>query len=175
MNVDDKLSFAAAKQQRVDNWPEVVECQIEEYGDELVDLNRDQMLLGRNADGAVLTPTYLEDPYFPTQEAAQAYASMKYGLELVHKSRLTFPLNYPDKERNTPNLIVTGDFQNGMFLRTMTDSFLIDSGYDESRDIEQKYNNKVFGLAPLAKEFWWNYRLGIAILRYINFQYDYGV
>lgn len=62
-----------------------------------------------------------------------------------------------------------------MFLRTMTDSFLIDSGYDESRDIEQKYNNKVFGLAPLAKEFWWNYRLGIAIRRYINFQYDYGV
>lgn len=131
--------------------------------------------LGRNAEGEVLTPSYLEDPYFHTQEAAQAYASMKYGLELVHKSRLTFPLNYPDKERNTPNLIVTGDFQNGMFLRTMTDSFLIDSGYDESRDIEQKYNNKVFGLAPLAKEFWWNYRLGIAIRRYINFQYDYGV
>ena len=80
MNADDKLSFVTAKQQRVDNWPEVVEWQIEEYGDELVDLNRDQMLLGRNAEGEVLTPSYLEDPYFPTQEAAQAYASMKYGL-----------------------------------------------------------------------------------------------
>lgn len=44
MNADDKLSFVTAKQQRVDNWPEVVEWQIEKYGDELVDLNRDQML-----------------------------------------------------------------------------------------------------------------------------------
>ena len=175
MNIDDKLDYITVKQQRVDNWPEVIAWQVDEYGYELLELNKDQMLLGRNAEGEEFEPTYLNDPYFKSPAAAQAYAAMKYGLEFVHKSRLTFPLNYPDKPKDVPNLIVTGNFQDGMFLKTTADSFIIDSRYDESRDIERKYNNKVFGLTPLAKEFWWNYRLCEAIRRYIDFTGDYGV
>lgn len=175
MNIDDKLDYITAKQQRVDNWPEVIAWQVDEYGYELLELNKDQMLLGRNAEGEEFEPTYLNDPYFKSPAAAQAYAAMKYGLEFVHKSRLTFPLNYPDKPKDVPNLIVTGNFQDGMFLKTTADSFIIDSRYDESRDIERKYNNKVFGLTSLAKEFWWNYRLCEAIRRYIDFTGDYGV
>lgn len=64
MNVDDKLDYVTAKQKRVDNWPEVIEWQVDEYGYELLELNKDQMLLGRNTDGELLTPGYLEDPYF---------------------------------------------------------------------------------------------------------------
>ena len=177
MNVDDKLDYVTAKQKRVDNWPEVIEWQVDESGYELLELNKDQMLLGRNTDGELLTPGYLEDPYFRTSAQAQAYAAMKRGLEFVHKTRVTFPLNYPNKPQDTPNLIVTGDFQDGMFIRNTAESFIIDSRYPESGDIERKYNNKVFGLTPLAKEFWWNHRLREALYRYINFMIggDYGV
>lgn len=175
MRIDDKLEYMSAKQQRVDNWPEVVEWQVSEYGYELLNLNRDQMLLGRNSDGEPFTPTYTSDPYFKTAAQANSYAAMKFGLELVHRSRLTFPLNYPDKGKDTPNLIVLGNFQDGMLIKSNAESFTIDSGYDESRDIEHKYNNKVFGLTPLAKEFWWDHRLRNAIQRYINFINDYGV
>lgn len=79
MNIDDKLDYITAKQQRVDNWPEVIAWQVDEYGYELLELNKDQMLLGRNAEGEEFEPTYLNDPYFKSPAAAQAYAAMKYG------------------------------------------------------------------------------------------------
>ena len=52
------------------------------------------MLLGQNAKGEVLTPSYLNDPYFDNYLQAQMYAAMKYSLESWHKERIENPTLY---------------------------------------------------------------------------------
>lgn len=136
--------------------------------DVLISLNKDQMLLGRNIDGAKLTPDYLNDPYFKSIEAAKSYAAMKYHLESKHKARIENPTLYPDKDRNTPNLIVTGPFQDSMFINMRSDSFLIGSSYRDSDDIERKYNNLVFGLSPESKEYFYKTHLHPALKKLLE-------
>lgn len=175
MNIEGKLAYVTERQKRVDNWPEVIETIVARYGHELVGLNQCQLLLGRNTDGELLTPTYLNDPYFKTNAQAQSYAAMKRRLEWAHRPRLIFPLNYPNKPSDTPNLIVRGNFYDGMYITRTAEDFTIGSKplapltLADADDIEQKYNNKVFGLAPLSIEFWWNYRLRQELYDYINF------
>lgn len=175
MNIEGKLAYVTERQKRVDNWPEVIETIVARYGHELVQLNVDQILLGRNTDEQLFTPSYLNDPYFKTKEAAQAYAAMKKRLEAAHRARMVFPLNYPNKPSDTPNLMVRGNFLNGMYITRTAEDFTIGSKplapltLVDADDIEQKYNYKVFGLTPLSKEFWWNYRLRQELYDYINF------
>ena len=97
--------------------PKEIDESVSRNKDVLLSLNRDQMLLGRNAQGDLFTPTYLNDPYFKTKKRAEAYANMKYKLESGHKSLLwNNEQVYSNKPKDTPNLIVTGPFQNAMFI-----------------------------------------------------------
>lgn len=151
--------------------PEAINKTITDNKDVLLALNRDQMLLGRDNEGNVLSPSYLNDPYFSSPEKAQAYARMKYGLEPYHKSMLWFPMQlYPDKERNTPNLIVTGSFQDAMFITASSNSFTIGSTYIDSEDIETKYHNKVFGIAPNSKEYFYREFIRTLLINALNGQ-----
>lgn len=176
MNIEGKLAYITERQKRVDNWPEVIETIVARYGHELVDLNRAQLLYGRNTDEQLLTPTYLNDPYFKTKGEAQAYYRMKKGLEAAHKAEIKYRLNYPDKPSDTPNLIVNGVLvHNPMHIeRVGDDEFMISISNPElENDLNRKYNNRVFGLTPLSKEFWWNHRLRQELYDYINFLKGY--
>ncbi|MDH6304612.1 hypothetical protein M2459_001347 [Parabacteroides sp. PF5-5] len=124
--------------------------------DTLLSLNRDQMLLGRNTDGDLLSPDYLSDPHFKTPEAAKAYADMKSKLESQHNARIQNPSIYPNKPKNTPNLIVTGPFQGNMFINVSGRTYNISSTYIDTPDISHKYNDKVFGISPESKVFFFN-------------------
>lgn len=158
MNIRKTLSRFEDALKRVQSLPAALGDTVRENSNVLLNLNRDQMLLGTNTEGKPFTPSYLNDPYFKTQEQANAYASMKLSLEHLHRERITYPLNY-HKDRFTPNLIVTGPFQDSMFITTNARSFEIGSRYIDSSDIEAKYNYKVFGLAPLSVEYFWRYFL----------------
>lgn len=136
--------------------------------DVLLSLNRDQMLLGRNASGNLFTPGYLNDPYFDTPAQARAYAAMKERLLPSHNARIENPTIYPSKPSDTPNLIVTGPFQDSMFIMTGGDSFTIGSTYVDAPDIERKYNNDVFGLAPSSAMFFYEYYIKPALERLIR-------
>lgn len=155
---------------RIDNIDSVISDVVEKNKQVLLSLNRDQMLLGRNSEGELFTPDYLNDPYFKTTAQAQSYAAKKYRLEGEHKARIENILNYPDKPRNTPNLIVTGPFQDSMVIETTGDSFTIDSFYIDTPDIESKYKFKVFGLAPLSVEYFWKNYLLLALRAYLGFK-----
>ena len=132
---------------------------VESRKDVILSLNRDQMLLGRDAEGKVLTPSYIDDPYFKTKRHADMYRHMKYKLESEHRARIEHPSLYPDKDKNTPNLIVTGVFQSGMFINVGSGTFTIGSTYKDSNDIESKYRGLVFGLSPESKEYFYNHYL----------------
>lgn len=141
---------------------------VSEKQDVLLSLNRDQMLLGRNSDGNTFTPGYLDDPYFKSDKQARAYANMKYKLESEHNALIENPTIFPRKNRDTPNLIVTGPFQNNMFIRVDADRFLIGSTYNDSDEIENKYEGLVFGLAPESKEFFYEKYIKFELIKMLN-------
>lgn len=122
----------------------------------LLDLNRDQLLSGRNAEGSLLSPDYLTDSYFDTRERAEAYAKRKDSLLDGHNSLIRHRGLYPGKPRNTPNLIVTGPFQDGMHILVSGRDYEIDSSYRDAGNIKRKYDNRVFGFAPPSVEYFFN-------------------
>lgn len=151
-----KISIFKRLSDTVKDIDNIVNKVVEDNKDILLSLNRDQMLLGRDSQGDILSPSYLQDPYFNTPQAAQSYARMKYALESSHNSRLWAPVQlYPEKDRNTPNLIVTGLFQGAMYITTGSGKYTLGSNYINSPDIETKYRNRVFGLAPRSKEYFY--------------------
>lgn len=149
---------------------EVVSKTANDNKDVLLSLNRDQMLLGRNNAGDTFTPGYLNDPYFKTQAKAQAYKKMKIGLEKQHSGRMRFSnvQLYPNKDSDTPNLIVTGPFQDSMYITLSSGEYTLGSTYVDASDINAKYNNAVFGLAPRSKEYFDKYWIHPAIAKYLK-------
>ena len=139
-----------------------------EKSDVLLSLNRDQMLLGRDAKGKTLTPGYTEDPYFKTPKQAEAYKKKKEKLEASHKARMTNVQLYPDKDSNTPNLIVTGPFQDAMFINVSTSDYQIGSTYMDASNINAKYDNAVFGLAPKSKIYFYRNWIHPALVKMIK-------
>ena len=81
MGIRELIEKIERLQQSVNRVPEKVSEVVRENQEVLLSLNRDQMLLGRDAEGNILTPGYLDDPYFDTPEQAETYANMKYRLE----------------------------------------------------------------------------------------------
>ncbi len=157
MNIKGYIDKLSRIQQRLDSIPQVIAEVVDRERMVVLSLNQDQLLFGRNTDGDPFTPGYLEDTYFRSRAEAEWYRHMKERLEITHRSRVSNPVDYPEKDSNTPNLIVTGTFQEGMFIHPQGDAFTIGSIYDDTPDIENKYDRKVFGLAPLSKEYFWRY------------------
>lgn len=149
------ITYFEELSERIDNIDNKIASIVEENKDVLLSINKDQLLLGRDSEGNILSPSYIEDPYFKTKEHAESYARMKYALESKHNHRIWFPAQYPDKDRNTPNLIVRGNFQDEMYITTGKDEFKINSTYIDSNDIDNKYKGKVFGIAPRYREYFY--------------------
>lgn len=153
--LQDRINRYQRVRDNIASIPSVLNKVVSDNKDVIISANRDQMLLGRNSSGRTLSPSYLQDPYFKSKVQAESYARMKYALESTHLGRLWNPEQlYPDKDRNTPNLIVTGLFQDSMFIATSVDSFEIGSTYLGSKDIDRKYGG-VFGLADKSKEYFY--------------------
>lgn len=158
MNLAAYIEKFDTLRKRLQDIPDVLDVLVEQHKDVILSLNQDQMLFGRNTDGQPFRPGYLEDPYFRDVADAQWYRARKEHLESRHRALVSNPVDFPAKDSNTPNLIVTGTFQKMMRIQTVARGFEITSGYEGTADIEAKYDGKVFGLAPLSREyFYWYY------------------
>ena len=167
--IQNRINRYKALSNAIKNVPNVINKVVNDNKDVLLSLNRDQMLLGRDNKGNVLSPSYLSDPYFSSPAKAQAYARMKYALESMHNSLLWYPVQlFPDKDRNTPNLIVSGKFQDAMFISTSGDSFTIGSSYIDSSNINAKYKNNVFGIAPESAAYFYREYIRPVIINSLN-------
>lgn len=148
--------------------PEEVDQIVAYNQDELLQLRKDAILLGRNSDGQPFTPGYLNDPYFndPNREiklSAVAYANYKHRIDTLHRARIEHLLPYPNKDADTPNLRLTtdswnpgGNFQDSMFISVTGNSFEIGSTYHDATAISLKYKNKVYPLGWGEKMVFWN-------------------
>ena len=153
-----------------------IQNEVAQNSDVLLDLNRDQLLYGRDAEGEVLTPSYLDDPYFKENyknplKAAVRYKNYKKLLEDTHWGmiRYTGAQLFTDKSGDTPNLIINGNrFMNFLFIHVSGDQYTIGSTGIAAGDIKKKYEgfgHPVFGLAPVSKEYFYRGWIRPAILR----------
>ncbi len=158
MNIQDRIERYKKIRENISKVPDAIDKIVSDNKDVLLSLNRDQLLFGRNSEGKLLAPKYLQDPYFKTKAQAESYARMKYKMESVHNSRLWVDIQlFPYKPKDTPNLIVTGSFQDGMFILTGKDQYQLGSTYKDTPAIDQKYNGKIFGLADKSKDYFYRY------------------
>jgi hypothetical protein len=173
MNIADVYEWAQALQHRLETIPEAVADCVAYEKDTLLQLRKDELLLGRNSDGDPFTPGYTEDPYFDTPQQADAYYKYKLRAKGIHEARIEHVLPYPDKDDNTPNLRYTRDrynsnsFHDQMWIRTDRKSLIIGSNFKETSLINAKYHNKVFSLGPGAKMVFWNDILSVHLWRHI--------
>lgn len=143
--------------------------------DVLLDLNRDQLLYGRDAKGNVLTPGYMEDPYFDKYKdpikAASRYKNRKRALEDDHWEMIRYPgvQFFPDKSDDTPNLIIDGSlFMSYLYVKASGDKYELGSTGQAADDIQKKYEgfgHPVFGLALASKKYFYFGWIRSAILK----------
>lgn len=132
------------------NLVEIIQSLMQEDEELLLSLQKDQLYAGQDANGDGLRPTYQDDPYFKTRDAAQRYSDWKDRLE----QRTHNPL-FVKRPPGTPNLIITGgwfyntlvaDVGNGKLV-IRSDSWLIGK-------LESKYGQYLLGLSSVALTYY---------------------
>lgn len=156
----------------------IVADEVNRTSDVILDLNRDQLLYGRDADGKDLSPTIVEDPYWDDKggyKAAYNYVLYKNRNKDLFDSMMSYTKVqlFPSRSNIRPNLIhSTGSFFfNHFFINVSGNSYSIGSTGIASSDIEAKYG-KVYGLAPQSRSFyyqnWIRTRLWSEIIKHLG-------
>nr|DAN34937.1 MAG TPA: hypothetical protein [Caudoviricetes sp.] len=143
--------------------PEVTNS-LRESEDLIHNLITDQLMAGLDENGKQIRPTYLQDPYFRETTKTEKAARKKAIWWRDMKERVTPPersdiLKFPPRNRNTPNLIITGEYH-----RSITPIFIDgkDGGKIVTRSIgfyagddalEKKYGSEHLGLTKKAKQY----------------------
>lgn len=111
--------------------------------DDLVIFNRDQMYDGRRRDQEDISPSYYEDPYFKTREAAEKYSNWK--------DKIT---PNPNRRKGTPNLFIVGTFHGTITALAKGDRIKFDSAFYAADDIQRKFGDLIYGLGgPYKLEY----------------------
>lgn len=114
---------------------EVASTSIKKTGTNLVLLNREQMLEGKRRDGKDISPSYFEDPWFKSIEAATAYSEWK--------DRIT---PNPKRKKGVPNLIIIGTFHNSITVDVTGETLKFNSNFPAAADIERKFTGMIYSL-----------------------------
>lgn len=117
----------------------------------------EQLYSGINGNDKPLRPTYLNDPYFKTEEAGQwyrnarGYMTWKNGIRPPYQSSW---LGIPRRSPETPNLIITGLFHNSITATPTDKGLKIGSeGVSFSSDIEKKYGQAIYKVGSYARKY----------------------
>ncbi|RYZ78338.1 MAG: hypothetical protein EOP04_29920, partial [Proteobacteria bacterium] len=103
--------------------------------EDFVLLNQQQMLEGKLANGRDIYPTYFEDPYFKTPEAAKRYSDWK--------DKIT---PNPKRKKGVPNLFINGAFHNSLTLEVQDQEYLVNASFFKAEAIIDKFTEDVLGL-----------------------------
>lgn len=147
----------------LDGLTDIAAKELSKRREEVLSLQRDQILFGRDRFGVAFTPGYTDDPYFKSRAQALAYLNMKKRLASAHDSKIKNKDLYPKKGENTPNLQVSGVlFFNDISTTIQGDKITFRGGVLEG-ELESKYGG-VLGLSKESKTILWNKYVRLAIL-----------
>jgi hypothetical protein len=113
---------------------------ITESVDEIRRYNLQQMLDGKTNKGLDITPSYFNDPFFKTPEAARAYSAWK--------DKISPPSN---RKPGTPNYYINGYFHSTVKVEVVGEVLKIGSAATIGKLIEAKQPD-LMGLSPENKK-----------------------
>lgn len=108
--------------------------------EQILFLNRQQLLRGLDKYGNYLSPKYSEDPYFKSPESARRYAEWKSRIE-----------PHTDKPFDVPNLFITGRYHSTIDVTVKDASIETMASDPNAASIESKFSNDIYGLNPESK------------------------
>lgn len=113
---------------------------VEETKEEMLELNRMQLLRGLDSEGDYLSPKYSEDPYFKSKESAKRYAEWKKRIEPIKT----------DRPEDVPNLYIIGVFHSKIGVDVGASEYTFSNSASFSSGVESKFKN-IYGLNPESK------------------------
>jgi len=108
---------------------------------EIIELNRKQLLDGRGSDNNEL-PKYVDDPFFKTQKAAKAYQAWKSKVS-----------PNPNKNAEVMDFYINGQFHSTITMKNNDDSFEMVSNSSIASDVQSKTGNEALGLNEVSLGF----------------------
>lgn len=116
---------------------------VEATEDQILFLNRMQLLRGLDKYGKYLSPKYSEDPFFKSPESAKRYAEWKARIEPK-----------TDKPFDVPNLFITGRYHSSIDVRVKDASIETMASDPNAASIEDKFSEDIYGLNPESKSIY---------------------
>lgn len=128
------ITQAITKLERLDPEKALIDAVVKTK-DQYETLNKKQLYDGKTKTGADLSPTYLNDPYFKSREAAQRYSDWK--------DKITPNSN---RKSGVPNLFINGRYYNSWTTRISRDKIEVQSSDPNAKKIEESFSNNIYGL-----------------------------
>jgi hypothetical protein len=119
---------------------QIIEESMASTKDALLELNKDQLFEGKLSTGADITPSYLDDPYFKTREAAQRYSDWK--------DRIT---PHSNRKKGTPNLFINGYLHNSFTVEVTGSGINFNTSASFGNKVVGKYGDNIWGLNATFK------------------------
>ncbi len=135
----------------------------------LEELQKDQLYAGRDASGDFVSPSYLEDTFFKSPEAAERYAQRKDRIQ-ARDSGMAISLFGP-KPYDVPDLIITGRLVYDSVRASISNNTLaINFSGMGARINEKKYRGVLDGLSDIV---WQHYREFYFLPKFLDRIEDY--
>ena len=114
----------------------------------------EQLYSGRDGDGAFLSPTYDNDPYFNEPgrwyQNAAGYKQWKYDITPPAGSAM---LGLPPRPEEVPNLFINGKFYSEITAKRVGDALVTDPGSGDGPSIVAKYGDEILNMGPTAVQY----------------------
>lgn len=129
---------------------------------EFVDYIQEQLFSGIDGNDKELRPTYLNDPWFDSDDAG-IWRNNARGY-MAWKKKITTPtpsyLGISPRKYNIPNLIITGSFYESIRPVVTPEGISIETrGFQDGPAIESKYGSDIFGISSYARNYFIKYLL----------------
>lgn len=143
---------------------------LRERSEDILTLQRIQLLEGRASSGEDLRPYYSEDlkpgGYFYSTDSAGRYAAWK--------GSLSYPYSVQRNE-DAPNLYINGRFHSELDVQFLPDGVAIVAGTGYAEGIMMKYGFDNFGLTPEGwEQVFTTYGAADALYEFVNKSLLYG-
>jgi len=113
---------------------------VKENEEKFAEINREQMLAGKNADGGNL-PKYVDDPYFKSRESALRYEAWKARIS-----------PNAQKPRGVMDFYINGKFHGTVNVQTSGFSIVYKTDSNISASVDSKTGGKHLGLSLEYKQ-----------------------
>lgn len=115
---------------------------LEQNLEKLAEINKDQLMQGKNNKGEILRPLHTENPFFKSPESAIRYAKWKQNL-------------FPQTPFNVPNLIITGYYHGTISFSRRAAQITAQSNASFADKIDSTFDQTPLGLNQDSKNIVW--------------------